>query len=302
MARDGATRFPRWNDARRASPQRVAMLAAAGAAVAAALLLITWFLAFHVSFVQRADVNVLGGFIELDRPRVDSIANFIAGLCNPNPYVYFAGAVVAVAAARRRPGVALMIVVILLGANVTTQLLKPLLAQARPVPSGVHQIGSAAWPSGHATAAMSLALCAVLAVPARLRPAMAALGAAFAVAVSFSFLTLSWHYPSDVFGGFLVATVWTLAGIAVLFWLRARFAVGTRTEPEVSRRVSVRDALRPSAAAVLAALSLAGLIALARPHAVVSYAHSHTTFVIGACAIAALGLALATGVMLALRR
>ena len=64
----------------------------------------------------------------------------------------------------------------------------------------------ASWPSGHATAAMSFALCAVLAAPARLRPLVAAVGAAFAVAVCYSFLALAWHYPSDVLGGFLVAT------------------------------------------------------------------------------------------------
>jgi membrane-associated phospholipid phosphatase len=278
----------------------MALIACAGAAAALALLLVTWFLAFHVPAVERADVHILGGFTNLHRPRLDSVAHFIAGLCNPNPFVYFAGALVLLALARRRPGVALVLAAILLGANVTTQLLKPLLAAPRPVPAGVEEIGAAAWPSGHATAAMSLALCSVLAAPARLRPAVAALGAAFAVAVSYSFLTLSWHYPSDVLGGFLVATVWTLLGIAVLYGLRARFASDVSAEP-VSRP-TVGQALRPPAAALLGAIALAAIVALARPHEVVSYTEGHTTFVVGACAIAAAGLVLAIGVMLALRR
>jgi membrane-associated phospholipid phosphatase len=282
------------------SPQQMALIACAGAALALALLFVTWFLAFHVAPFERADERILGGFTDLHRPRVDSIASFIAGLCNPNPYVYFAGALVLLVLARRRPGVALMIAAILLGANVTTQLLKPLLAAPRAVPEGVAQIGAAAWPSGHATAAMSLALCAVLAAPARLRPAVAALGAAFAVAVSYSFLTLNWHYPSDVFGGFLVATVWTLLGIAILYAIRARFAKETFADP--TYRPSVGQALRPPAVALLGAIALAALVALARPHAVVAYTEEHTAFVVGACAIAALGLVLATGVMLALRR
>jgi hypothetical protein len=54
--------------------------------------------------------------------------------------------------------------------------------------------------------------------------------------------------------------------------------------------------------ALLGGIAAAALVALARPHAVVAYAQSHTAFVIGACAIAAAGLVLATGVMLALRR
>jgi membrane-associated phospholipid phosphatase len=278
----------------------MALIAGIGAALALGLLFVTWFLAFHVSAVERADVRILGGFTDLHRPKVHSIASFIAGLCNPNPYVYFAGAVVLLAFARKRPGVALVIAAILLGANVTTQLLKPLLASPRAVPEGIGQIAAAAWPSGHATAAMSLALCSVLAAPARLRPAVAALGAAFAVAVSYSFLTLNWHYPSDVFGGFLVATVWTLLGIAVLYALRARFAKETSGDP--AYRPSVGQALRPPVVALLGAIALTALVALARPHAVVAYTEGHTAFVVGACAIAALGLFLATGVMLALRR
>jgi membrane-associated phospholipid phosphatase len=280
--------------------RRAALLTACGACAAVLLLILTWLLAFHVGFVRRADTSVLGGFVNLDRPRVDSVATFIAELCNPQPYVYFAGAVMLIALGRRRPGVALVIAMILFGANVTTQLLKPLLAEPRPIIPGGEQIGAASWPSGHATAAMSLALCATLAVPARLRPAVAALGGLFAVAVTYSFLTLGWHYPSDVFGGFLVATAWTLLGVALLFATGARSSPRVRTEP--AERVSLRDALRAPAVALLGALSLAGLLALARPHQVVAYAQAHTTFVVGAAAIGALGLSLATGVMLTLRR
>ena len=274
------------------------MLASAGAA--SALLILIWFLAFHVGFLERADMRILGGFADLRRPRVDPIASFIARLCNPQPYVYFVGALVGLALARGRPRVALAIGAIVVGANATTQLLKPLLAEPRMVLGGEAPIGAASWPSGHATAAMSLALCAVPAVPMRLRPAVATLGAAFAVAVSYSFLALGWHYPSDVFGGFLVAAAWTLLGVGTLVALDARPPRGVGINPVV--RLPARTALGPPAAALLGALALAGLVALARPQAVVAYAQAHTTFVVGAGAIGLLGLALATGVMLALRR
>jgi hypothetical protein len=147
---------------------------------------------------------------------------------------------------------------------------------------------------------MSLALCSVLAAPARLRPVVAALGAAFAVAVSYSFLTLGWHYPSDVFGGFLVAATWTLLGVYAVVMLDARRP--PRVPSETTRRISVREALAPPVAAVVGAAAIAGLVALARPHQVISYARGHEAFVVGAAAIGVLALALATGVMLALRR
>jgi len=280
-------------------PRRAKLtLASAGAALA--LLILTWFLTFHVGVLRRADVRILGGFADLRRPRVDPVASFIANLCDPQPYVYFVGALVGLALARRRPRVALMIGVIVFGANATTQLLKPLLAEPRFVLSGQTPIGAASWPSGHATAAMSLALCAVLAAPARLRPVMAALGAVFAVAVSYSFLTLGWHYPSDVLGGFLVAAAWALLGLGALLAVDARHP--RRVSTGVAERPSRGEALGPSGAVSLGVLVLAGLVAIARPRAMVAYAQAHATFVAGAATIGALALALALGLMLALRR
>jgi uncharacterized membrane protein len=182
----------------------------------------------------------------------------------------------------------------LLGANVTTHLLKPEMAAWRPV------VGAGSWPSGHATAAMSLALCCVLASPARWRPAVAALGAAFTIAVCYSFLALGWHYPSDVFGGFLVAGTWTMLAVAGVYAAEARWP--RRREGERTERISVREALAPQAALVAGAAVVAGLIALARPHEVISYTRSHEVFVVGAAAIGVLALAVASAITLAIRR
>jgi membrane-associated phospholipid phosphatase len=279
---------------------RRASLAAIGAAASAALLILVWYATFHVGLFERADRSVLSGFADLKR--TGSLANFIAHLCNPKPYVYLAAVPVLVALGRRRPRVALAIGAVLFGANATTQLLKPLLAHPRAglVLSGLPvRIGAASWPSGHATAAMSLALCSVLAAPARWRPLVATLGAAFAVAVSYSFLSLAWHFPSDVLGGFLVAGAWTLLAVAVVSTADARWP--RRADGEHARALSVREALGPPLVAVLSAVALLGLVALARPHAVVAYTHLHKAFVFGAAAIGVLGLALATALSLVLR-
>jgi membrane-associated phospholipid phosphatase len=265
------------------------------------LLVVTWYAAFHVGFVQHADQSIYRQFGHLrTHPHVGSLAWRLATLCDPTPYVYLCAVPVAIALIRRRPWVAMAIVAILLGANVTTQLLKPLLAQPRAssLLGGIIPPTDSSWPSGHATAAMSLALASVLAVPARLRPLLAALGAAFAVGVSYSFLTLQWHYPTDVFGGFLVAAVWALLGAAAVF--TARRPAGQASES--TQRISIRAALGPPGAAVLGALVLLAAVFLARPHQVVDYARAHELFVGGVAAIGALGLALATGLMLALRR
>jgi membrane-associated phospholipid phosphatase len=276
-------------------------MAFAGALVSVALLVITWYAVFHIRVAEHADASILSGFAGLGaRPHVSSAASFIAGLCNPKPYVFFCAVPVLLALARRRIWVAVAIMAILLGANVTTQLLKPLLAAPRAQDLIAKPPQAASWPSGHATAAMSLALCMVIAVPARLRPLMAALGAGFAVAVSYSFLALKWHFPSDVLGGFLVATTWTLLAVAAVLSVGARGPAGARIE--LGRRLTVREALAPPALTALAAVLLAVLVAVTRPGEVVSYARLHEAFVLGAAAIAALGLLLATGVMVTLRR
>jgi membrane-associated phospholipid phosphatase len=277
-------------------------MAVFGAVGLFALLLATWFVAFHVGVFEHADRAILRGFADLQgRPHVDRLAHFIARLCDPDPYVYLCVVPVVVAVARRRLWLALAIVTILLGANVTTELLKPLLAQPHPSDLlGGSAPSSASWPSGHATAAMSLALSCVLAAPPRLRPAVAVLGAVFAVAVSYSFLTLEWHYPSDVFGGFLVAGIWTLLALAAVFTANARRPAVAASE--LVYRGSIREALGPPAVALLGAIGLGVLVAIARPEAVSSYVRAHETFVIGATAIATTALALATGIMLALRR
>jgi membrane-associated phospholipid phosphatase len=275
-------------------------LALIGAGACVVLLALTWYLAHYVNVFKSADVSILRGFAQLNRHGVDRVTNRIASLCDPQHYVFLAAIPVIIALVRRRWRVALMLAVVLLAANETTQLLKPLLAAPRDVVYW-DPIGTASWPSGHATAAMTLALCMVIAAPARLRPAVGAAMAAFAIAVSYSFLELGWHYPSDVFGGFLVAATWTLLGMAALWTYEERH--GVRTASAVPRAtVSVGEAVIPALAMLALGALLVLLIVLARPHQVIDFVRQHQTFVIGASSIGVLGLLLSSGLALMLRR
>src|ERR1700733_14540605 len=96
-----------------------------GAACGVGLLILTWGLAFHVGVFERADQSIYNGFGGLKRPGVDPLALHIAELCDPKPYVCLAAIPVLIALFRRRPRLALTLAAIMLGANLTTQLLKP---------------------------------------------------------------------------------------------------------------------------------------------------------------------------------
>jgi membrane-associated phospholipid phosphatase len=278
--------------------KRIARHALSGAAGVLVLLVLTWAAVFHIGFVQHVDASIFAGFGGLaNRPHVGRVANLIAGLCDPQPYVVLCAIPVGLAIRRRRPLVALTVLGILAGANLTTELLKPLLAAPRPGGLSPSSIAAGSWPSGHATASMTLALCVVLACPGRWRPYAAAFGAAFAVAVSYSFLTLGWHLPSDAFAGFLVGSVWTLLGIALLARLDSRRGPGRENR---APQLVGAQALTPSAIVLAVVLTVIGLIVVMRPGPVLSYARLHPSFVVGAAGLGALGLVLAAGVLLTL--
>jgi len=278
-------------------------MAALGACACVALLAVVWFAAFHIGFFGHADQSIYQQFGDLhDHGHVESVAGWLVSWFNPDPYVYLVVAVLAVALLRRRPRSAFAVGAIVLGANVSTELLKHVAAAPRPgslFAGGTSPLPPASWPSGHSTAVMSLVLAAVLAAPARLRPVVAALGATLAIAVGYSVLATGMHYPSDVLGGFLMAATWALAMVAAL--TRAERWGASPSTPSRAR-VSVRAALGAPGAVLLAALVLTAVVLISRPHDVVSYAQAHEAFVVGAVVIAALGLTLSTGVLLSVRR
>jgi membrane-associated phospholipid phosphatase len=187
------------------------------------------------------DAAALQGFAGLAAPRLERLANLVSHSVDLAPYAAAAALAAAVAVWRGRPRVALGIVAIAVLAPATSELLKPLAGHFRATQQiGGHRIPSASWPSGHATAAMTLALCAVMSVPRQLRVLVAAVGGALAVAVGCSILMLAWHLPSDVLAGFLVAATWALLATAALRTADARLPVrsGRRAAARMGRRLA----------------------------------------------------------------
>src|SRR3954471_14895862 len=177
----------------------------------------TGLLALGSSRAHLRDAAMLHGFVGLDGPRVHTAMVALVHLVDPLPYLLAGAPLIFWAVKRGLPRRAVAVASLLVVTGACTQALKHLLAQPRfEAWLGVNQIGEASWPSGHATAAMTLALCAVLVAPVALRPAVAVLGGAFAAGVGYAVIVLAWHFPSDVLGGFLMAGSWTALAVAVL--------------------------------------------------------------------------------------
>jgi membrane-associated phospholipid phosphatase len=178
-------------------------------------LALVWALAEHVPAVQWRDAVVLHDFTLLSRPGLDGPALFLLHLLNPLQFVLWGVALMAIALARERPRVAVAVLAIMALAPLTAEILKPLLAHPHLSVGGVY-IGAPSWPSGHSTAALALVLSAVLVAPQRLRPLVASIGAVYALAVGCGLLILAWHMPSDVLGGYLLASLWTALAVAAV--------------------------------------------------------------------------------------
>lgn len=282
------------------APASSALLPLGGALLVALTLVIGGALALGSHTVRAADASALHGFEQVGYDgRVAPVAERLVHLNDPLPVGVLLAALVAVALFRGRPRTAFAAIVVVLGANMTTQVLKPTLATSRfSEVLGDGQLATGSWPSGHATAAMSLALCAVLVSAVAWRPLVAVLGAGFAIAVGYSILILGWHFPSDVLGGFLVAALWVLLAAAAL-------RASDRVWPERTGRTAVlrlRSAVGPSVAVAVVGVWAAAAAVLLRPRLVLANGVEHPSAVAAALAVGALGLAVATGVAVALRR
>ena len=275
-----------------------------GAAVCAFLFTAILVSVYHTAQGRWLDNAALEGFLStLDTSREIRFADAIARICDPLPFALLASAVIGTALTRRSPRRAAAAAALLLGSAATTQILKPLLAEAR---FDGHVVGfdhivdpviaAPAFPSGHATAAMALTLAALIVVPRAWRPLTAALGVLFALAVGLAIVALAWHYPSDIVGGYLVATTWCLMSLAALRAADARWPEpGTIRARARTRAPAIRDALAPAAAVTAAAAAGTGL---ARADRVVDYAQAHTTATLAAVAITLCAAALVTAVSL----
>ena len=141
--------------------------------------------------------------------RYEAFSTLITGIVSV-PVMVAAGLFVAlVAAARRRPTLAGRALGAVVGANVTTQILKDYIL-TRPN-LGVTTGAGNSLPSGHTTVAVTLSLALIVVAPQWFRGPSAWFGWAWTSLMSVSVMMEGWHRPSDAITAALIAGAWALA-------------------------------------------------------------------------------------------
>ncbi len=153
----------------------------------------------------------------IGQARIDGVVDTILNTVSVVSLLAATAVIGFIALIRRRVAVAFGAILLIVGANVTTQVLKRLLVRPE---LGVDMERAAAGnslPSGHTTIAAAVAVALLLVLPARLRGVGAVMGAAAAAVVGIATLSAGWHRPSDVVAALLVVGVWScVAGLFIL--------------------------------------------------------------------------------------
>ncbi len=266
--------------------------AAVGIAAAGALLLST----DVIDRVARWDVSAFSGLRLLAaHPAVAAVAHRVVHLADPLPTAAMLAAICAVGVALHRPRQAAAGALLVGGASLTSLAMKVALAHPRYQSLlGPHALAEQAFPSGHATTAMSLALAGVLVAPPRWRLAAAIAASLYGIATGVSLVVIGWHYPSDVLGAFLVSGSFGLLSLAALEASERSPASGPSLRWPLKAGFGTVDSTLVALA--VAAASGALVLALIRIGEIASYAAVHTSAVVAAGGIALASAALVYGV------
>jgi len=130
---------------------------------------------------------------------------------------------VTLALVRRRLDLALGAVVVIGGADLTTQILKNDLFSRLDVTNGPNSL-----PSGHTTVALSIALAAVMVAPSAWRSTVAIGVSGTAALVGVALVLGRWHRPSDVIAATFVCLVWAASGMLTAALVRQRPPLSVR--------------------------------------------------------------------------
>jgi membrane-associated phospholipid phosphatase len=203
------------------------------------------------SLGQSLDTAAMRG-ADVDHPKVVAVLDRALNGTTLASLVLVCVAAAAIGVLRRRLDVAIGAALLVIGANLTTQLLKTRLDRPNldefPAPNS--------FPSGHTTAAASVAFALIIALPHAVRGMVTLIGATYVTVIAVATVWAEWHRPSDTVAGLLVVLAW---GGLVATLVRA----GRWRRPAVSSRPTRLTTLVLTVVGTITAVAgLIGLLAM----------------------------------------
>jgi membrane-associated phospholipid phosphatase len=196
------------------------------------------------------DANTIG------RRHIEGLVDLMLGTVTVLSVATAVVAIGFIALARGRVALAAAATVLVVGANLTTQVLKETVTRPDFGVDLERAVAGNSLPSGHTTVAASVVVALVLVLPTRMRGVAAVLGAGFAGLAGTATISADWHRPSDSVTALLVVGAWAAVAGLVLVAAAGRTVAG-RGGPPGPRPGSHRGAL------ALLTLAGCGLLALA---------------------------------------
>ncbi len=127
----------------------------------------------------------------------------------------------------RKPGVACLILIAVLGGLTLNNLLKFMFARPRPdFVTHAARVFTTSFPSGHATLS-AIAYLTMGALLARTQPSFTislyfmSLAAFLTVLIGVSRIYLGVHYPTDILGGWCIGAAWAMGCWVLMAWLQS---------------------------------------------------------------------------------
>ncbi len=178
-----------------------AMLCAGGAAVLALLV-------YGSSRFANFDARFTSHFRAVPDSRLDGLGDLAARLADPAPLILIVFGLIALAVVWKRPRHLVAAGGVILAANLTTQVMKVLMAHPRVQGSLGISYPEIHYPSGHTTAALSVGFGLWLIAPPEWRGWAAIAGGVYGLAVAAGLVIGKWHFISDVLGAVFVVGFW----------------------------------------------------------------------------------------------
>ncbi|HZN74759.1 MAG TPA: phosphatase PAP2 family protein [Micromonosporaceae bacterium] len=209
------------------------------AGVEVAGLVAVWWFFVRSAHGQQLDTVALAGN-RIGQTRVENPVDTVLNTVSVLSLVIATAVIGFIALIRRRVAVAFGVMLLIVGANLTTQLLKEVIDRPQLGIDLPRAAAGNSLPSGHTTTAASVTVALLLVLPAGIRGAGGMLGALVAAVVGIATLSAGWHRPSDAVAALLIVGVWACAsGLCIVLAQHRhgdvehgppnRFAVGALT-------------------------------------------------------------------------